>query len=143
MASAELTKVRKFGRSCRQAPAARAKAAANLGSADRAAARTSHCRRCGSISSLPLSTLRRYNDRAARVVKLVDTVDLKSTDAETRRAGSSPALGTRKPVTNRHYHAQMVTFSARMRRQKLTSGARTAKNWCAPTRLSAITVTKL
>ena len=30
----------------------------------------------------------------ARVVKLVDTADLKSADAETRRAGSTPALGT-------------------------------------------------
>jgi hypothetical protein len=53
----------------------------------------------------PLPILRRYNDRAARVVKLVDTVDLKSTDAETRRAGSSPALGTRDPVMTRFREA--------------------------------------
>jgi hypothetical protein len=39
------------------------------------------------------------------VVKLVDTVDLKSTDAETRRAGSSPALGTRNPVVTRFREA--------------------------------------
>jgi hypothetical protein len=44
------------------------------------------------------------------VVKLVDTVDLKSTDAETRRAGSSPALGTRNSVTTRHY--RLIAFGA-------------------------------
>ena len=44
---------------------------------------------------MPRPTLRRYNDRAARVVKPVDTADLKSADAETRRAGSTPALGTK------------------------------------------------
>ena len=30
------------------------------------------------------------------MVELVDTADLKSADAETRRAGSTPALGTKK-----------------------------------------------
>src|SRR5256885_7015118 len=57
------------------------------------AVRSHHC---------PYPTLRRYNDRAARVVKLVDTVDLKSTDAETRRAGSSPALGTQRSFSIAH-----------------------------------------
>ncbi len=66
---------------------------------------------CGALSRpRPLSTLRRYNDRVARVVKLVDTADLKSADAETRRAGSSPALGTRNTDTNRHYRAQIPSF---------------------------------
>jgi hypothetical protein len=66
---------------------------------------------CGLISRpRPLPTLRRYNDGDARVVKLVDTADLKSADAESRRAGSSPALGTRNPVTNRHYRAQIPSF---------------------------------
>jgi hypothetical protein len=113
-------KVPKFGRSCRQAPAGTAKAAAIPGSADHAAARTSHCRRCGSISSLPLFTLRRYNDRAARVVKLVDTVDLKSTDAETRRAGSSPALGT--PLRRRRPRGMRLAKSPRSRGRKSCFG---------------------
>jgi hypothetical protein len=55
----------------------------------------------------PLPAPRRYNDHAARVVKLVDTADLKSADAETRRAGSSPALGT-KNLTDLHHHAQVI-----------------------------------
>ncbi len=45
-------------------------------------------------SGRPFCAPHRYNDPVARVVKLVDTADLKSADAETRRAGSSPALGT-------------------------------------------------
>lgn len=35
-------------------------------------------------------------------MKLVDTADLKSADAERRRAGSSPALGTRTCLIFRH-----------------------------------------
>jgi hypothetical protein len=48
------------------------------------------------VHFLAMPRLRRYNDHVARVVKLVDTADLKSADVETRRAGSTPALGTRK-----------------------------------------------
>ena len=87
----------KFGKSCRQAPLQVARGGPeSQWQPPRARATADDAPRPMRVdlSSRPVPTLRRYNDRVARVVKLVDTADLKSADAETRRAGSSPAPGT-------------------------------------------------
>ena len=58
-----------------------------------------------------------YNRRCARVVKLVDTADLKSAGASPRRAGSIPALGTtlrpRLAVRNRYRRAASLREAIR------------------------------
>ena len=55
--------------------------------------------------------LRSVQSHYARVVKLVDTRDLKSLGGEVRLAGSIPAPGTKKSLFYLHRHPKSLAFS--------------------------------
>ena len=71
-------------------------------------------------SSVRLLTTRLEYGTPARVVKQVDTADLKSADAETRRAGSSPAPGTRRSSTYQQLSSDQEQLSTWEKFAKVT-----------------------